>query len=104
MTDGVSGRFVSTRLAAWMQPFQSGFTAPTWKHVLVLIVGAILAPGRRTVAAALRAIRLDQDPHFINYPRVRNRNQSSSRCLARSLLRLLIATFVPARPVIVGLD
>ena len=44
MTDGVSGRFVSTRLAAWMQPFQSGFTAPTWQHVLVLIVGAILAP------------------------------------------------------------
>ncbi len=104
MTDGVSGRFVSTRLAAWMQPFQSGFTAPTWQHVLVLIVGAILAPGRRTVAAALRVIGLDQDPHFTNYHRVLNRNQWSSRWLARCLLRLLIATFVPTGPVIVGLD
>ena len=37
-----------------MQPFQQGFTAPTWQHVLVLLVGAILTPGRRTVAAALR--------------------------------------------------
>ncbi|MGA7534917.1 MAG: transposase, partial [Pseudolabrys sp.] len=104
MTDGVSGRFVSTRLAAWMQPFQPGFTAPTWQHVLVLIVGAILTPGRRTVAAALRVIGLDQDPHFTNYHRVLNRNQWSSRWLARCLLRLMIATFVPTGPVIVGLD
>ncbi len=104
MTDGASGRFALTRLAAWMQPFQSGFTAPTWQHVLVLIVGAILAPGRRTVAAALRVIGLDQDPHFTNYHRVLNRNQWSSRWLARCLLRLLIATFVPTGPVIVGLD
>jgi hypothetical protein len=104
MRDGVSGRFVSTRLAAWMQPFQPGFTAPTWQHVLVLIVGAILAPGRRTVAAALRVIGLDQKPHFTNYHRVLNRNQWSSRWLARCLLRLLIATFVPTGPVIVGLD
>jgi hypothetical protein len=61
MTDSASGRFVSTRLAAWMQPLQPGFTAPTSQHALVLIVGAILAPGRRTVAAALRVIGLDQD-------------------------------------------
>jgi DDE superfamily endonuclease len=87
-----------------MQPFQPGFTAPTWQHVLVLIVGAILAPGRRTVAAALRVIGLDQEPHFTNYHRVLNRNQWSSRWLARCLLRLLIATFVPTGPVIVGLD
>jgi hypothetical protein len=104
MTDGAAGRFVSIRLAAWMQPFQPGFTAPTWQHVLALITGAILAPGRRTVAAALRVIGLDQDPHFTNYHRVLNRNQWSSRWLARCLLRLLIATFVPTGPVIVGLD
>jgi hypothetical protein len=35
------------RLDAWMQPFREGFTAPTWTHVLVLIIGAILTPGRR---------------------------------------------------------
>ena len=65
-----------------MQPFQQGFTAPTWQHVLVLILGAILTPGRRTVAAALRVTGLAQDPHFTNYHRVLNRNHWSSRWIA----------------------
>jgi hypothetical protein len=97
-------RLVPTRLAAWMQPFQKGFTAPTWQHVLVLIVGAILTPGRRTVTAALRVTGLAQDPHFTNYHRVLNRNCWSSRRIARCLLRLLIDALVPAGPVIIGLD
>ena len=87
-----------------MQPFQKGFTAPTWQHMLVLIVGAILTPGRRTVAAALRVTGLAQDPHFTNYHRVLNRNRWSSRGIARCLLRLLIDTLVPAGPVVIGLD
>ena len=95
---------VPTRLAGWMQPFSAGFTAPTWQRVLVLIVGTILSPGRRTIAAALRVTGLDQDPHFTNYHRVLNRNRWCSRWLARRLLRLLIATFVPDGPVIIGLD
>ena len=97
-------RLVPTRLAAWMQPFQQGFTAPTWQHVLVLILGAILTPGRRTVAAALRVTGLAQDPHFTNYHRVLNRNHWSSRWIARCLLRLLIDTLVPTGPVVIGLD
>lgn len=95
---------VPTRLAGWMQPFSAGFTAPTWQRVLVLIVGTILSPGRRTIAAALRVTGLDQAPHFTNYHRVLNRNCWCSRWLARRLLRLLIATFVPDGPVIIGLD
>ena len=67
-----------SKLAAWMEPFRQGFTNPTWQHVLVLIAGAILSPGRRTVAAALRVTGLDQDPCFTNYHRVLNRNRWSS--------------------------
>jgi hypothetical protein len=95
---------VPHRLAAWMLPFQQGFTAPTWQHVLVLVLGVILTPGRRTVAAALRVLGLDQDSHFTNYHRVLNRNVWSARWIARCLLRLLVKTFVPSGPVIVGLD
>jgi len=91
-------------LAAWMEPFRQGFTNPTWQHVLVLIVGAILSPGRRTVAAALRVTGLDQDPCFTNYHRVLNRNRWSSRRVSRCLLRLLVSSFVPDGPVIIGLD
>lgn len=95
---------VPARLAGWMQPFSAGFTAPTWQRVLVLIVGTILSPGRRTIAAALRVTGLDQDPHFTNYHRVLNRNRWCSRWLARRLLRLLVTAFVPSGPVIIGLD
>src|SRR3954451_8382615 len=83
--------------AAWMEPFSQAFTSPTWQHVLVLIAGAILSPGRRTVAAALRVTGLDQDPCFTNYHRVLNRNRWSSRRVARCLLRLLVSSFVLER-------
>jgi len=43
-------------LAAWLVPFRDGFTASVWPRVLVLVAGAILAPGQRTVSAALRVM------------------------------------------------
>src|SRR3954469_20202886 len=48
-------------LAAWMQPFAASFTNAVWRHVLVLVAGSLLAPGRRTVTAALRVMGLDQE-------------------------------------------
>ncbi len=92
------------KLASWMEPFRQAFSTPTWQHLLVLIAGAILSPGRRTVAAALRVTGLEQDPCFTNYHRVLNRNRWSSRRVARCLLRLLVSSFAPDGPVIVGLD
>ncbi len=89
-----TGDTAQTKLGSWMEPFSAAFTAPTWQHVLVLIAGAILSPGRRTVAAALRVTGLDQDPRFTNYHRVLNRNRWSSLRLARCLCRLLVSTFV----------
>lgn len=62
------GGAAQTKLASWMEPFSAAFTAPTWQRVLVLIVGAILSPGRLTVASALRVICLDQDPRFSELP------------------------------------
>ena len=87
-----------------MQPFRASFTASTWRYVLVLIAGAILAPGGRTVASALRVTGLDQDPHFTNFHRVLNRNRWCSRAIARQLLKLLVSAFAPEGPMIVGLD
>jgi len=53
--------------------FAPVFTAPTFAHALTLSYGAILAPGRRTVTAALRAIGLEDERHFTTYHRVLNR-------------------------------
>ena len=91
-------------LAAWLRPFLAGLTRPTWRNALILIAGAVLAPGRRTVAATLRVTGLGQAPTFTNYHRVLNRNRWSGRAAARRLLRLLLAAFVPKGPVVIGID
>lgn len=64
-------------LLAWMGPLLAQFTAPTARHALVLITGAVLAPARRTVAAALRAAGYGQAADFTSYHRVLNRNRWS---------------------------
>jgi DDE superfamily endonuclease len=104
MPRGFSNFVASAKLATWMQPFSESFTTPTWHHVLVLVAGAVVAPGRRTVAAALRVTGLDQDTRFTNYHRVLNRNRWCSRAIARLLFRLLVTAFAPHGPVIIGLD
>src|SRR4030095_1285913 len=90
-------------LAAWMQPFASSFATASWRPVLVLVAGSLLAPGRRTVTAALRIMGLDQAPGFAVYHRVLSLGRWSSRSVAHRLL-LLLAAFVPTGPVVVGLD
>jgi hypothetical protein len=88
-----------------LQPFAPAFGKRTWEWAKVLLVGAILAPGGRTVTAALRVMGLDQERHFQNYHRVLNRDRWSSRALSRILLGLLLRAFVPAdAPVVVGID
>jgi hypothetical protein len=91
-------------LAVWMRPFAPYFTAAVWRHVLVLVAGSLLAPGRRTVTAALRVMGLDQEAGFAVYHRVLSMGGWSSRAVAHRLLLLLVAVLVPKGPVVVGLD
>src|SRR5439155_26656578 len=88
-----------------LRPFAPVFSGRVWAWAQALLVGAILAPGPRTVAAALRVLGLQDDQPFQNYHRVLNRARWSSRALSPILLRLLVRAFVAAgAPVIVGLD
>jgi len=85
--------------------FADLFTRPTWSRVLLLLAGAVLAPGKRTVTATLRILGRDQENDFPAYHAVLNRAPWSSRAVAGCLLRLLLATFVPSdAAVVVGLD
>ncbi len=95
---------VPSVLDNWMRPFRGQFTAAVWRHVLVLVCGALLAPGRRTVAAALRVMGLGEVAGFAVYHRALSQGHWCSRALARHLLLLLVAAFVPDGPVVVGLD
>lgn len=84
--------------------FAPVFSARIWQYVQVLWVGAILAPGKRTVTSVLRIMGLSQSKHFQNYHRVLNRAVWSSLELSCLLLRLLVATFTATGPIILGLD
>jgi hypothetical protein len=76
----------------------------SWGHAELLLTGAILAPGKRTVTSLLRIAGLGQERRFTNYHRVLNRAAWDARAAARRLLGLLIAAFVPAGPVVLGID
>ena len=91
-------------LAAWLSVFRPCFTAPVWRHVLVLVAGAVLAPGKRTVTQALRVMGLSDDPGFGRYHEVLNRARWDTRALARRLLLYVLERLLPAGPVVVGID
>jgi hypothetical protein len=88
-----------------LRHFELAFSERVWEWAKMLLVGAILAPGTRTVTAALRVMGLSHETQFQNYHRVLNRDRWSSRALSRILLRLLLRAFVPANaPIVLGLD
>src|SRR5919201_4367708 len=88
-----------------LRHFELAFSEPIWEWAKILLVGAILAPGIRTVAAVLRVMGLSHERQFQNYHRVLNRAKWSSRTLSRILLRLLVRAFIPVdQPVVLGLD
>ena len=80
------------------------FLQRSWRHAEVLLTGAVLAPGRRTVASVLRITGLARERRFVNYHRVLNRAAWCPRAASRLLLGLLVAAFAPAGPVVLGID
>lgn len=90
-----------TRLIVRFAPLLS---KRVWEHAQVLLVGALLAPGKRTVTAVLRVMGLAQEAHFQTYHRVLNRARWSSLAVARVLLGVVVETFVPTGPVVIGID
>src|SRR5215212_5880657 len=87
-----------------LAPFAPLFRSRVWRHAQVLLGGAILAPGRRTVAAALRVMGLERERRFERYHRVLNRARWSGLAASRVLLNLLVTVLVPSGPLLVGID
>jgi hypothetical protein len=71
----------------------------------VLLIGAILTPGKRVVTEALRVMGLSESQQFAQYHQVLNRAVWSPLELAQVLLKLLLKTFVPNESALVfGID
>jgi DDE superfamily endonuclease len=86
-------------------PFAPLFSKRVWQNAQVLLMGAILAPGRRTVSSAMRAMGLGQHKRFHRYHRVLSHARWSSLKASRVLLGSLVEMFVAeGDPLVVGID
>jgi hypothetical protein len=77
-----------------LKHFRPAFTRPTWDKALVLLMGTLLARGRRTVTAALKQMGLQDEHDFTLFHQVLNRASWSCLTLSQLLLQLLVSTFV----------
>jgi hypothetical protein len=97
-------RTLPTTMVQVLAPFVPLFSGRVWQHVQLLVAGAILAAGKRTVASALRAVDLQDELRFCRYHRVLSRAVWSSREASRLLLESLVEAFAPDGPLVVGVD
>jgi len=92
------------RFAELILAFAPLFVHRSWRHAQVLLIGAILTPGRRTVTRVLRIMGRAQERRFVNVHPVLNRAAWCPRTGSRILLGLLVNAFAQRGPVVLGLD
>lgn len=94
-----------TEIMTILAPYRQLLSQRIWVWAQVLVVGAILTPGKRTVTAVLHVMGLKDERQFQNYHRVLNRARWSALAVSRVLLGQLVAAFVaPDQPVLLGGD
>src|SRR5688572_21805357 len=95
----------AAEIGALLATFAPAFTARTFARGRVLLYGALLAVGPRTVAPARRAVGRGHDPRFGAYHRVLSRARWSPLALGRLLLGLLVAAcLAPGAPLLLVVD
>lgn len=85
-------------ILAYLLPFSVLFSRPVWKNALVLILGAILARGKRTVTSCLRVMGLKSEVNYPKYHWVLSHAKWSSLMASKILLGLIIkyiGTLIP---------
>ena len=85
-------------------PYARLFCKRVFAHVQLLTIGAILAPGKRTITAMLRSVGLQQEPTFHKYHRVLSHAHWSARRASQILLQQLLTRFIGQQPLVVGID
>jgi hypothetical protein len=89
-----------TEAADVLLPLAPAFTEPTFRRFSLLLLAAILTPGRRTVANLLRTLGTLADGHRTSYQRVLSDASWSALHLARLLARQLIRLLPPDTPIV----
>jgi DDE superfamily endonuclease len=91
-------------MAAVLNSFSRLFTVPTWAHVQVLLMGAILCQGARRVSSILRVMGLSKEKRFEKYHRVLSRAKWNSMTGAKILLGLLVQLLPASFPILIVVD
>jgi len=106
-----SGRVIvfRTSLAGGCRRFVPGSRHPagsicSWEHLLVLVMGAILSPGKRTVTSCLRITGRAEAGNFSLDHQLLNRARWNPRTLAWRLLSVVVASLLPDGPLVIGMD
>src|SRR5204862_6246318 len=86
----------SDPIIAILAQFRPLFTAPTWKKLMILLTGTMLARGRRTVTAALYQTGHQFDTNLSTFHQVLNRARWSPLVVSRHLLSPIVETCVQA--------
>jgi DDE superfamily endonuclease len=81
-------------------PFRPLFTAPTWRKLMTLLTGTLLARGRRTVCSALRLSGEADNEHWSSFHQVLNRARWSPLAASCVLLFLIVETLLPTDAII----
>ena len=92
---------LASEMIGVLAPFAQLFSDRVWRQAQVLVLGAILAPGNRTVRSCLRMMGLAWEEHCTNYQRVLNRATWSAVQASQILLGLLVRVVVPPGATIV---
>ena len=86
-------------------PFEHLFDRRTWRKAELLVVGAILSPGKRTVSSALSILGIGQNGDFAIFHQVLNRARWRPLQLSRVLLLLVVGRLGASNePLVFGID
>jgi hypothetical protein len=91
-------------ILTYLLPFSVLFSRPVWKNVLVLVLGAILARGKRTVTSCLRVMGLKDEVNFSKYHWVLSHAKWSSLMASRILLGLIVKFIGTLTPLVMIID
>lgn len=91
-------------MVAMLGAFAPLFSDRVWLHVQILVAGAILAHGTRTVTQALRVMGLSEERRWTNYHRVLNRAVWSPLQASKILLGLILRLVPVGSAIVIGAD
>lgn len=97
-------RTLSAELMSLIINFAPLFTKRVWEKAKILVLGALLAPGKRTVTACLRVVGLSDERNFQNYHRVLNRAKWNAINASEILFGLLVALAPAGSAIVIGAD